>query len=55
MVYKDAVVAAFHFYAQCGEDAVKRGDLRLCIKCHENYIVDQGNSWNCVFKFLWEP
>ena len=22
---------------------------------HGNYIVDRGKSWNCVFKFLWEP
>ena len=29
MVYKHAVVAAFHIYAQGGEDAAKRGDWRL--------------------------
>ena len=22
---------------------------------HGNYIFDHGKSWNCVFKFLWEP
>ena len=32
MDYKHAVVAAFHIYAQCGEDAAKRGGWRLCIK-----------------------
>ena len=32
MVYKHAVVAAFRFYAQRGEDAAKRGGWKLCIK-----------------------
>ena len=32
MFYKHAVVAAFHIYAQRGEDAAKRGDWRPCIK-----------------------
>ena len=34
MIYKHAVVAAFHIYAQRGEDAAKRprGGWRLCIK-----------------------
>ena len=32
MVYKHAVVAAFHIYAQRGEDTAKRGGLRLCIR-----------------------
>ena len=44
MVYKHAVVAAFHVYAQRGEDAAKRGGWRLCIS-HGNYIVDHGKSW----------
>ena len=25
------------------------------LNSHGNYIVDLGKSWNCVFKFLWEP
>ena len=25
------------------------------LNSHRNYIVDHGKSWNCVFKFLWEP
>ena len=25
------------------------------LNSHGNYIVDHGKSWNCVFKFLWEP
>ena len=54
-----AVVAAFHIYAQSGEVAAKRRDWSLCINNHGNYIVDHGKimekSWNCVFKFLWEP
>ena len=32
MVYKHAVVAAFHIYAQLGEVAAKRGGWSLCIK-----------------------
>ena len=32
MVYKHAVVTAFHIYAHRGEDAAKRGGWRLCIK-----------------------
>ena len=32
MVYKHAVAAAFHIYAQCGEDAAKSEAWRLCIK-----------------------
>ena len=32
MVYKHAVVAALHIYAQRGEDAAKRGGWRPCIK-----------------------
>ena len=35
MVYKHAVVAAFHIYAQGGEDATKRGGWRPCIKVME--------------------
>ena len=41
MVYKHAVVAAFHVCAQRGEDAVKRGGWRPCIS-HGNYAVDHG-------------
>ena len=43
MVYKHAVVAAFHIYAQHGEDAAKRGGWSPC--SHGNYIVDHGKSW----------
>ena len=32
MVYKHAVVAAFHIHAQRGEVAAKREGWRLCIK-----------------------
>ena len=31
MVYKHAIVAAFRIYAQCGEDAAKRGGWKPCI------------------------
>ena len=59
MVYKHAqlllhsiVIAAFHIYAQHGEDAAKKGGWRLCIS-HGNDIVDHGKSWKnhgIVFK-----
>ena len=45
MVYKHAVVAEFHIYAQGCEDAAKRGGWRSCIKKHGNYIVDHGKPW----------
>ena len=32
MIYKHAVVAAFHIYAQRGEDAAKRGGWRPALK-----------------------
>ena len=32
MVYKHAVVTAFHIYSQHGEVVAKRGDWSLCIK-----------------------
>ena len=32
MVYKHAVVAAFHIYGQRGKDPAKRGGWRPCIK-----------------------
>ena len=25
------------------------------LNSHGNHIVDSGKSWNCVFKYLWEP
>ena len=25
------------------------------LNSHGNYVADHGNSWNCVFEFLWEP
>ena len=59
MVYKHAVVAAFHIYAQSGEDAAKRGGWTLCIKyswklhCCSWKIMEK--SWNCVFELMWEP
>ena len=35
--------AAFHIYAECGEDAAKIGGHAL--NNHGNYIVDHGKSW----------
>ena len=45
MIYKHAVVAAFHFYAQHSEDVLK-GEVGGCaLNSHGNYIVDHGKSW----------
>ena len=55
MVYKHTIVAAFHIYAQCGEDVAKRGGWKRTLNSHGNYIVDHGKSWICDFEFLWEP
>ena len=45
MVYKQAVVAAFHIYAHHCEDAGK-GEVGGCaLNIHGNYIVDHGKSW----------
>ena len=49
-LFKYITFAAFHIYAQCGEDAAIRGGLNS----HGNNIVDHGKSLNCVFAFLWE-
>ena len=49
MVYKHAVVVAFHIYAQRGEDDAK-GEVEGCaLNSHDSYIVDHGKSWNRVF------
>ena len=33
-----------------------KGEVGACIlNSRGNYIVDHGQSWNCVFEFLWEP
>ena len=45
MVYKHAVVAAFHIYAQSGEDAAKREVGGRSLNSHRNYILDHGKSW----------
>ena len=50
MVYKYAVVAAYHINAQRGDDAAKRGGWRLevggcALNSHGNYIVDHDKSW----------
>ena len=47
MVYKHAVVAVFHIYAQCGEGLVllKREVVGRTLNIHGNYIVDHGKSW----------
>ena len=45
MVYKHAVVAAFHIYAQRGEDTAKLGEVGGCaLNSHGNCIVDHGKS-----------
>ena len=48
MVYKHAVVAAFHIYAQRGENVAKREVGGHGLNSHGNYIVDHGKimeSW----------
>ena len=55
MVYKHAVVAAFHIYAQRGEDLLKGEVGGRTLNSHGNYIIERGKSWNCDFEFLWEP
>ena len=59
MVFKHAVVAAFRIYAQCGEDAAKRGCRGCALSSHGNIIVDHGKSWKnhgIVFlNFCWNP
>ena len=54
MVNKHAVVAAFHIYAQHGEDDAKGGGWRPCIVMEITSLIME-KSWNCVFEFLWEP
>ena len=45
MVYKHAVVAAFHIYAQHGELLLK-GEVGVCaLNSPGHYIVDHGKSW----------
>ena len=41
-LFKYITVAAFHIYAQRGEDAAKRMHAS---NSHGNYIVDHGKSW----------
>ena len=42
-LFEYITVAAFHIYAQSGEDAAKR---MHALKSHGNCIVDHGKSWN---------
>ena len=44
-LFKYITVAAFHIYAEHGEDAATIGGWRPCIYSHGNYIVDHGKSW----------
>ena len=55
MVYKHAVVAAFHICAQRGEDVAKGKVGSHELNSHGNYIVDHGKSWNCVLNFCGNP
>ena len=43
-LFKYITVAAFHIYAQCGEDVAKRGGWRHALNSPGNYIVDHGKS-----------
>ena len=51
-IFKYITVSAFHIYAQRGEDVAKRGGWKPCLKSSWKIIE---KSWNCVYKFLWEP
>ena len=53
-LFKYITVAAFRIYALHGEDAAVGGRaLNSHGNCCSWKIMEK--SWNCVFKFLWEP
>ena len=56
-LFKYITVAAFIIYTHLGEDATKRGDWRPCILkivIEITWLIME-KSWDCAFKFLWEP
>ena len=53
MVYKRAVVAAFHIYAQCDEDTTKRGGWRPCIKVMEITLFIMENHGKIMELCFW--
>ena len=44
-LFKYITLAAYHIYAQCGEDALKWEVGGHALNSHGNYIVDHGKSW----------
>ena len=54
-LFKYIIVAAFHIYAQHGEDAAEREVGGHALHSHGNYIVDYEKSWNCVLNFCGNP
>ena len=58
-LFKYITVSAFCIYALHGEDAAKReagsGALNKSWKLHCRSWKIMEKSWNCFFKFLWEP
>ena len=54
-IYKHAVVASFRISLSVVKMLLKGEVGGRALNCHGNHIVDHGESWNCVFEFLWEP
>ena len=45
-LFKYITVAAFHIYAQHGEDGAIKGEVGgRALNSHGNYIVDRGKTW----------
>ena len=55
-LFKYITVAVFHIYAQCGEDAAKRGGWRPCIKkVMEITLLIMENHGIVFFNFCGNP
>ena len=54
-LFKYITDVAFLIYLRVVKMPLKREVGGHALKCHGNYIVDHGKSWNCVFEFLLEP
>ena len=60
MVYKHAYLITLLLLHSAFMPSVMKMPLKgevggHALNSHGNYNVDHGNSWNCVFEFLWEP
>ena len=54
-LFKYITVAAFRIISSVVKMPLKGEVGGHALKCHGNYIVDHGKSWNCVLEFLWKP